>query len=106
MKVDALTSFPSEIEPGWFAFWLYDLYPGCLSGRITLIDHKAVRVEIESYNGRFHPFLVLPPATGEALHLTLKELNSAHREAAGVLHKNYRDQVKTALTAQGVKFAY
>lgn len=63
-----------------FAFWRYDRYPYTLGGKASKMRADGA-VYVNSYQGWFRPFKLLPISTGEKLYTKLKLLEESHRQA-------------------------
>ncbi len=66
---------------GQIAFWLYDTFPGFVSGEITYVYSDGI-VETKEYGRgyRFTPWIVLPQKQAEAFQLKLLQLKTLRGE--------------------------
>lgn len=78
-----------------YAFWEYDLFPGCLGGLVEEFRGESVR--IKGYGGHcFRPFKIIEGDQGQALACQLRELSAQYEDACAQLRKEYcekRDQL-------------
>lgn len=73
------------------AFWRYDLFPYCLSGKVDR-ENPNGSVYVREYQGNFYPIAILPDAEGEKIAKALDELRLRYADASRALLAEYTDE--------------
>ncbi len=79
-----------------FIFWRYDQFPYVLGAPATLLPGGAY--EVRSYQMVVtEPLAIYEPATGKAIHASLKRLQDERSMAMAVLHEGFLARLKEIL---------
>lgn len=85
------------MEKTLYAFWSYDLFPGCLGGIVE--DFRGEYVRVKGYGGHtFKPFKIVEGDAGAKLLTELRELSSQRQDDLEYLEKSYRAKRDALIT--------
>lgn len=84
-----------KIDADLWAFWGYDLFPYCLSGKVSSMQGELVY--IASYQGWFKPIKLVAGREGEELARQIKLLGERYEEAQRNIKKDFRGQLSSLI---------
>lgn len=79
------------------AFWKYDLFPGCLSGKVDtqrLAERNDGKVFVPSFGHWFKPMLTMPDEIGLPIATKLEELREEYAREQKELSDKYRQKAR------------
>lgn len=93
----------SEVAPGLFAFWKYDLSPYLLGGEITHMNqHGDIYAKGYGLGYSFRPVKIMPLEQGLLLNNKLKTLEVECDEAINSVKNNFRDKLDIHLNINSI----
>lgn len=88
---------PSDTEKKLYAFWRYDLFPGCLGGEV--VEFCGEHAKIRGMGGYMvRHFKIIEGPAGEKLVRDLRKLEGERQEALDKLNAEFRERRDKLIT--------